>query len=154
MSRLKRALMVGGAVAMVLSVVLACPLRSGGDSAGRMIGKDQTRYIIRLNILVPGACKAMTVTEYPVGALAIEVRDPDDELLERIAWQAKQGFRTYLIPVTQRGEYEIKVTHIGTDNGETVQAAESISVEVRARTPTVVNIVPGRIGVITVEAEG
>jgi hypothetical protein len=134
--------------------VVGCELGySGDDSEERAAGKWCTRYLL-LVIHAPAAARAMTVSEYPVASLAIEVRGPDNALLKTIAWKVNGHSKSYLIRLKQQGEHEIRVTHIGNENGETVEAAESITVDIRFRMVTVIWIAPGAVGMIHVEPEG
>jgi hypothetical protein len=97
------------------------------------------------------ASKGITVTEFEVIALQILVRDPAGELLQSIDWQFAEGPQTYTVPVRQAGVHQLEVTHFGELNGESVQATESAPVDIRAMVITVIDIVPGSIGVIDIE---
>ena len=58
---------------------------------------------------------------------------------------------SYLIPVTKQGEHEIVVTHIGEENGEVVEVEESATFNIQAMIITIIDIIPGCIGVINVD---
>ncbi|KKM13246.1 hypothetical protein LCGC14_1718190 [marine sediment metagenome] len=111
-------------------------------------------WYIKLNINQPASAKAITVTEYDVTGLAIEVYDPADQLIDTIAWGAEEGLMSYLIPVSQEGLHKIEVTHIGEKDGEVVEAEESATFNIQAMVITVIDITPGSIGVINVEPGG
>ncbi len=111
-------------------------------------------WYIKLQIKAPAASKGITVTEYQVTDLQIEVRDPEDAVLQTIDWEAADGAKSYLIPVNQLGEYEIAVTHVGQKNGQSVEATESATFNIQAMVITVIDITPGCIGVIKVESSG
>ena len=107
--------------------------------------------LIRLQIDITAASKGITVGDFEVSGLDIQVRDPEDEVLKSIEWKAKQGPRFYLIPVKEPGEHEIEVTHFGEREGEAVQAVEIVVFDVPARKVTVIDIVPGCIAVIRIQ---
>jgi hypothetical protein len=107
-----------------------------------------------LNVSVPATPRTIVATEYQVTGLDIEVRDPDDKVLKTIAWQAEDGSKSYLIPVEQQGKHEIRVTHIGEKNGTTVETTESATFDIKPMVITVIDIVPGSIGMINVKPEG
>ena len=117
-------------------------------------GSKEGDWYIKLNITQPASAKAITVTEYDVTGLAIEVYDPADQLIDTIAWAAEEGLMSYLIPVSQEGLHKIEVTHIGEKDGEVVEAEESATFNIQAMVITVIDIIPGSIGVINVEPGG
>jgi len=107
--------------------------------------------LIRLQIDTTAESRGIAAGDFEVTGLRIHLRKPAGEVLEAIDWDAAEGPRSYLIPVKQAGEYEIEVTHIGEQEGEAVQAAESEVFEVQAMKITVIDIVPGCIGVIRIQ---
>lgn len=109
-------------------------------------GYEEFGWHIKLNINQPVATKAVTVSEYDVTGLAIEVYDPHGVLIEEIAWQTEEGQQSYLIPVSEQGQHEIVVTHISDNYGELVEAEESALFNIQAMVITVIDIIPGCIG--------
>jgi hypothetical protein len=148
MSRKKVRLLVG-MVAVALLLVLGCSLQLKSDS-GR---PGVNGWYIQLNVGAPTA-KAITVKEFDVTGLEIQVLDPDGETLQTVSWDAPEGPQSYLIPVTRTGQHRIVVTHLGERDGEAVQAIESATFAVAAMVITVIDIVPGSIGVIDIEPGG
>jgi hypothetical protein len=124
----------------ILALVVGCPLLPG-----------KVGYI-KLQIDTTAASKGIEVVDFEVIGLQIQVRDPVDELLKTIDWEAEEGPRYYLIPAKHPGEHKIEVTHFGGREGEVVQASESTVFDVRAKVITVIEVVPGSIGVIRVES--
>ena len=106
---------------------------------------------IRLQIDPTGSSKGIAVGDFGVTGLRIRVRDAAGEILETIDWDAAEGSRNYLVLVKQAGEYEIEVIHFGEHEGDAIQAAESEVFEIQAMRITVIDIVPGCIGLIRVE---
>ena len=78
------------------------------------------------------------------------MRGPDEELLQAISWDAADGAQSYMVPVQQPGEHEILVTHIGRKDGQMVEATESATFNIGPMIITVIDLVPGSIGVINV----
>ena len=85
--------------------------------------------------------------------MAIEVLGPGEDVLQSIDWKKADGSQEYLVAVPQPGEYGLEVTHFGERDGVPVQAKESAAFEIRAMKITVIDIVPGGIGLIWVEGE-
>jgi hypothetical protein len=150
MSRIKKVLLLSSLAVLVLLLVFGCSLLLRDDSG--VPASDG--WCIKLKISAPAGSKGITVTDYQVTGLEIEVRGPDERVLKTIGWEAKDGPQSYLIPVKKLGQHEIVVTHIGEKNGHTVEATESAAFNIRAMVITVIDIVPGCIGVIRVEPEG
>lgn len=138
MSR-SRALLLGGLAILALLAGLGCP------HLPSMIG------FIKLQIDTTGASKGITVGGFEVTGLDIQVGEPEGEILKSIEWDTKDGPRSYLIPVKKPGEHKIEVTHIGKREGEVVQAVDSAVFDVPAREVTVIEVVPGCIGVIRIQ---
>lgn len=107
--------------------------------------------LIRLQIDTAAESRGIAAGELEVTGLRIRVCDPAGGNLETISWDPAEGSRSYLILVKPAGECEIEVTHVGEQEGEAVQAAESEVCEVQARRITVIDIVPGCIGVIRIQ---
>jgi 6-phosphogluconolactonase (cycloisomerase 2 family) len=108
-------------------------------------------WYISLNIKNPTEAKSITVQEYDVVGLDIEVFDPTCQLIDTITWDVEEGSKSYPIPVNQEGQYKIDVTHIGKKNGSFVEAEESATFNIQAMVITVIEITPGRIGIINVD---
>jgi hypothetical protein len=107
--------------------------------------------IIRLQIDPTAASKGIAVGDFEVTGLEIRIRGPEGEQLKTIHWNAFEGSRSYLIPVREAGEHEIEVTHFGCLDKEAIEAVEASAFEVQARKITVIDIVPGGIGLIRIE---
>ena len=150
MSRMRKVLLLSSLAMLVLFLGFGCSLLL--RDAGGVPASDG--WYIKLQIKAPAASKGITVTEYQVTGLQIEVRDPEDEVLQTINWEAEDGSKSYLVPVNQLGQYEIEVTHIGEQSGQTVEATESAVFNIQAMVITVIDIVPGCIGLIKVEPGG
>ncbi len=134
-----RAMLLGSLALLALLVGVGCPQLHG------VVG------FIRLQIRAPDASKGITVGDFQVTLLEIQVRDPEAEVLKTIEWEAKHGPRFYLIPVKEPGEHEIEVTHFGQRDGEAVEAVDTVVFDVPAKEVTVIDVVPGCIGVIRIE---
>ena len=146
MSR-RKVLFLAGLAAMVLLAAFGCSLLVRDDSAE----PAGSGWYIKLRIQAPTAAKGITVSELDVTGLQILVRDPAGDVLQTIDWAVDQGGKDYVVPVTQLGEHEIEVTHYGTREGQPVQVTECATFTIRAMKITVVDIVPGCIGVIRVD---
>lgn len=106
--------------------------------------------MIRLQIDTAAESRRIEVGDFEITELRIRVRDPAGEILETIDWDAGEGPHGYWISVPKAGDCEIEVNHFGEQEGEPVQAAEREVFEVQSRRITVINIVPGCIGVIRI----
>ncbi|UCF98849.1 MAG: hypothetical protein JSV89_04750 [Spirochaetaceae bacterium] len=144
MSRTNKVLLCSGAAVFCLISLFGCFLLVPEES-------DDFGWYIQLNINHPASAKAITVTEYDVTGLTVEVYDPNTALIQIIDWVPQDGSTSARIPVTDKGEYEIVVTHIGENNGEVVEAEESATFNIQAMVIAVIDIVPGCIGMIEVE---
>jgi hypothetical protein len=149
MSKLKKILLLGTTAVLALLLLFGCSLLLKGDAG---VPAEHGRYI-KLNVGSPAA-RAITVKEFDVTGLEIQVLDPDEELLQTIGWDALEGPQSYLIPVTQTGQHQIVVTHFGERDGEEVEATESAVFTIGEMVITVIDIVPGCIGVIHVAGGG
>jgi hypothetical protein len=127
-----------GILAVAALLAAGCPLLLEGG-------------LIRLQIDTAAESRGIAVGDLEVTGLRIRVHDPAGEILETIDWDAAEGPRSYLVLVKQAGECEIEVTRFGEKEGEVVQAAESEVFEVQARRITIIDIVPGCIGVIHIQ---
>ena len=140
----RKVLWLGSVAALALMLIAGCSLmpREGTGS--------EDGWYIQLQVQAPAASKGITVTDFNVTGLNIQVRDPAGEVLQAIDWAAAEGTQTYLVAVTQQGEHQIEVTHFGERNGELVQATERAAFNIQAMKITVIDVVPGCIGVIHV----
>jgi hypothetical protein len=144
MSKVKRLLSLAGVVALALALLFGCA-RLFWDAP------QDSRWYIRLNVGNPGA-KAISVVEHDVTRVEVQLFAPGDSLpFYTLTWHAGDDPVSELIPVSEEGEYEIQVTHVGDDNGEPVEAKESASFNIAAMVITVINVTPGAVGVIEVE---
>jgi len=143
-----KVVVLGSLAVLAFLLALGCSLLPRGDDGTGDGGH------IRLRIQAPGASKGITVTDVDVTGLSIQVLDPDGELLQTIDWAASQGSKDYDVPVTQLGVYQLEVTHIGLLDGEEVRATESAAFSIRAMVITVIDIVPGGIGLVWIPVEG
>ena len=143
MTKKRNVSFIAGVSLLALFIIFGCTLRLQDDS------KEDDWYI-KMNIDIPAAAKAITVTEYAVTGLAIEVYDPQDQLIDTITWGAEEGLMSYQIPVSQEGLHKLEVTHIGEENGEVVEAEECATFNIQAMVITVIDIIPGCIGVINI----
>ena len=143
MSGIKKVLTMSVFILLIMAVLIGCP----------MLLKDSTvesGQYIELNI-GGAAAKAITVTEYDVTKLEIEIYNPQGALIEDFSWYPDEGQQSYLIPVTGEGEYEIVVTHISDDNGTVIEAVESAVFNIEVMVITAINIIPGLIGYIDID---
>ena len=145
----RKVLFLAGLAAMVLLAAFGCSLLVRDDSAE----PAGSGWYIKLRIQAPAAAKGITVSELDVTGLQILVRDSSDVVLQTIDWAVGQGGKDYVVPVKQLGEHEIEVTHYGLRQGQPVQVTESATFTIRAMKITVIDIVPGCIGVIDVGGE-
>jgi hypothetical protein len=151
----RKGLLIAGLAMLSLIALGGCSLLLRDDA----VTPAGSGWYIQLRIQVPAAAsKAITVTEYDVTALQILVCGPDGKELQTINWQATEDEvteepQTYLVPVKQLGEHQIEVIHFGEYEGEPVQATESAKFNIQAMKITVIDIVPGCIGLIRVNGE-
>ena len=116
---------------------------------------DMTNGVIQLKIENPsprGKSKLITVNEYEVTGLMIVITDPNNEEIQRINWSASENSKTYQIPVKSPGKHKVTVTHIAKDNGKVVKAKESAFFNIRPMIITTVEIIPGFVGFINIDA--
>ncbi len=134
-----RGFLLGSLAMLVLFAGAGCPLLP------EVIG------FIELQIDTAGASKGVTGGDFQVTCLAILVRTFEDEILRTIEWEAEDGARSYLIPAKEPGEHKIEVTHFGQRDGVAAEAVDTAFFDVREREVTVIEVVPGCIGVIRIE---
>ena len=145
MSSAKRMLMLAGIGALALSLLMACTQsfwKSSHPDGG----------YIKLNVGSSGS-KRIDVDYHDVTGLSITVYEPDGDELESFDWDAEDGPQTYLVPVNEAGTYRIEVTHIHDEDGAVVVVTEHEDFEIEAMTITVINVIPGVIGMVEVEGE-
>jgi len=135
-------ILLAGATALALMLAYGCSLLPREES-GAALG-----YSIKLRIQTPAAAKGITVGEFDVTGLHIEVLDPAEQVLVSIEWVASDGPTRYDVPVPQPGLYRIVVTHMGGSEEDPVQATEEAAFEIRAMKITVIDVVPGGIGLV------
>jgi hypothetical protein len=109
-------------------------------------------WYISLSIDAPES-RSVSVSEYRVSRVAIEVDDPAGAVLQNVVWNAGDGPRTYQIPVNREGRHHIAVTHVGVQDGDVVEATESADFNILSMVITLIHIVPGNVGLISVEPE-
>jgi hypothetical protein len=143
---LKGALRQGFVLLPLLGMLFGCSLLGPGGS--------EEGWYIKLNVNHPAGAKAVTVEDFDVMGLDIEIFGPDGESIEEIGWHTEDGSQSYEIPVTEAGQYEIVITHIGEQDGEVVEAEESATFDMLPMVITVINVTPGCIGVIDVSGGG
>ena len=96
--------------------------------------------------------RLISISEYQVKELIIVVTGPNQEVILRENWTPSMGSTTYKIPVQQLGNHNISVTHVSNENGQTINAEESAVANIRAGIITVIDIIPGAVGIINVDA--
>jgi hypothetical protein len=144
MVKVKRVLCLAGILVLALAMLVGCARLFWNDDA-------QSGWYIRLNVGGPGS-KAISVEEYDVTRVEVQLFAPEESVpFYTLTWYAGDDPVSELIPVSEEGEYEIQVTHVGDDNGEPVEAKESSSFNIAAMVITVINVTPGAVGVIDVE---
>ena len=144
----RKAVLLGSVVLLTLVLALGCSLLPRENVA------EGDGWYIKLRIQAPPAAKGITVGEFDVTGLHIEVWGLDqEEPLASFDWAEAEGFQEYSVPVPQLGEYRIVVTHLGGSEEAPVQATEEAVFEIRAMKITVIDVVPGGIGAIQVEGE-
>ncbi len=146
MSKGKKILSLSSLVVMMLLLVFGCSLLPREDA-----GTDEG-WFIKLRIQDPAASKGITVYELDVTGIAIHVLEPAGEVLQSIDWEKAEGSQEYLVAVPQPGEYRLEVTHFAEREGEPVQATESAAFDIQAMKITVIDLVPGGIGLIWISA--
>ena len=133
-----------GAAALVVVMLIGCARLFWGTTG-------QSGWYIRLNIGDPGS-KAISVEEYDVTQVDVGIFAPGETLpFYTLTWYAGDDPVSELIPVSEEGEYEIQVTQVADNNGEPVEAKESASFNIAAMVITVINVIPGAVGVVEVE---
>jgi hypothetical protein len=142
---MRKATLISGVTAFSFFIFFGCALPFHD-------GSKEGDWYIELNINHSTAAKAITVTEYDVTELHIVVHDPSGGVSDEISWQVEEGQQSYLIPVSEQGQHEIFVTHISEENGNIVEVEESALFNIEAMIITVIEIIPGCIGVININS--
>ncbi len=132
--------------AAVLFLVLGCALSPNDPSREAA----RTGAYIQLSVDA-GSSRSVSVTEYPVTGMDIVVYDPKGQVLQKIGWLASDGSRTYLVPVGRDGEHRLSVTHKSVQDLQEVDATEYATFNILPMVITLIHIVPGRIGLISVD---
>ncbi len=141
MTKVRGTLKIAFLAGAVFLIVVACV-----PPVGTVSGK----WYMQFSVSAPAA-KGLSVTQYSVTGLTIVVKDPGGVVIQTITWAAADGTQTYDVPVSQAGHYEVDVTHIGVQNGQTIQASESATFDIEPMKITQITIIPGQIGTITVQ---
>ena len=141
------------AVRLGCIAVLAVVLAFGCSLLPRENVAEGGGWYIKLRIQAAAVSKGITVDELDVTGMAFQVLGPGEDVLQSIDWKKEDGSQEYLVAVPQPGEYGFEVTHFGERDGVLVRAKESASFEIRAMKITVIDVVPGGIGLIWVEGE-
>jgi hypothetical protein len=137
----RRVISFGGMVLLTLLLAFGCSLLPRED------GGAVADWYIKLQIQAP-ASKGITVSDCNVTGMNIQVRDPQGEVLKTIDWAVAEGAQTYLVAVKQQGEHQLEVTHFAERDGQQVQALESAAFNIQAMKITVIDIVPGGLGLV------
>jgi hypothetical protein len=144
MSKMKCVLGLAGIVVLALALLFGCARLFWGTTG-------QSGWYIQLNIGGPES-KAISVVEYDVTRVEVELFAPgESQPFYTRTWYAGDDPVSELIPVSEKGEYKIQVTHVGDDNGEPVEAEETDTFNIKAMIITVIDIIPGCIGTIEIE---
>jgi len=86
---------------LALLAAFRCSLQQRDDAAAQA----GPGWYIKLQIQAPAASKGITVTDFDVTSLNIQVRDPSGEVLQTIDWAVAEGPQTYLVPaIRERDE--------------------------------------------------
>ena len=91
-----KVLLFSSLAVLVLLLVFGCSLLPRDDSG--VPASDG--WYIKLQVKAPADSKGITVTDYQVTGLKIQVRDPEDEVLKTIEWEAEDGPQSYLLRST------------------------------------------------------
>lgn len=91
--------------------------------------------------------KAITVEEVEVTGLLLQVFDASGDEVDFFEWDPGDGRKKYTISVEEAGEYVLQVTHYG----EGVEVSESAGFELTEMMITVIEVVPGLIGCISID---
>ena len=144
MTKVERMLGLAGILMLALVLLFGCA-RLFWNTTG------QSGWYIRLNIGDPAA-KAIGVEEYDVTEVYVELFEEGETVpFHTVSWDAGDGAISELIPVSGAGEYRIEVTHISENGGEPVEAMESATFTIQSMVITVIEVIPGCVGVIDVE---
>lgn len=134
-----------------LTALLLCILLSltGCSFVPDSIGYEGDSYLKLVIDTAPG--RLLSVDEYDVTSLHIEVTDPDYNSIKSITWVPGESPNEYEIPITEFGLYEIGVSHNSEINGEYHYLHEWDFFYIDSMFITVITIVPGAIGGIFIE---
>lgn len=138
------------AIAAVPLLLLACPVDVTPPDDEPDDTQEEGTYL-DLVIDAPPASRFISVHEYTVTSLEIQVSDADG-VIQRITWLASEGSKRYRIAARQQGRHAIEVTHVASEDGAVVTATESATFYMQAMKITVIDIIPGFIGYINIDA--
>lgn len=140
-------LSVGVTVLVVLVTLAGCPLLNPTKPGAN-------DWYIELTIASPVTSQGIGLEEYEVTQVTVEVAGPGGPVGAPIVWYAGDGPQTYQLEVSQSGEYEIVVTHLGELDGEVVEAVESSTFMIEPMVITSITVVPGSVGTIDFDDGG
>jgi hypothetical protein len=143
---------MSGRKVFLLGGVVLLTLAFGCSLLPRENDSESDGWYIKLQIRAPASAsaKGITVSEFEVTGMNIKVLDPAGGVLGEFDWVPPDS-QEYLVAVPELGEYRLEVTHFGEREGQSVQATESATFEIRAMKITVIDIIPGCIGLINIE---
>ena len=101
-----------------------------------------------ITLRIDPAPRGISVSEYQVYELRIEVYDPGWYRMDEIWWQVGDPPVEHTIYAFEEGEYTVMVTHFGDRDGEQFEATEGVMVPISAGVITRVVVTPGMIGAI------
>lgn len=134
-------LCVGVTILYLLATLVGCPLLNPTK-------QDADDWYIELLIAAPVTSQGIDLGGYEVTQVTVEVHGPGGPVGDPIVWYAGDGPQTYQLQVSQSGEYEIFVTHLGELDGEVVEAVESSTFMIEPMVITSITVVPGSVGTI------
>jgi hypothetical protein len=107
----------------------------------------------RLVLAIYDGNRGVTVEDYEVTALFIQIIGPDGDVIDTVDWVPDDGQLQHVVQIHVPGDHQIAVTHTGEREGEIIQATETVDFSIRAFTITVIGVIPGMIGSVTVDGE-
>ena len=142
MRTMQKSLLLSGVALLSLVFLFSCSLLWEEPAA-------ETQILLEIG----PPSRMVTVTEYEVTSLVIQVFGPDESLVFEAEWDPDDGATSEMIPIEEPGEHTIAVTHIGECDGEDFEATEYLPFTIEAMTITVINIIPRMVGAVVVEGE-
>jgi hypothetical protein len=129
--------------AVAVLVMSGCSFTGGG-------GLSDRGCFMKLSIEPGTSAKSISVSEIEVTGLTVEIYDSAGDLAESIEWDPTDGAQEYLLAFSDPGDYELMVTHRG--DGAEVTETESFALKIMKI--TMITIVPGQIGVVSIDGGG